>query len=423
MSERGGQLPTPSIPAAGTDALRGDLLRIIDRKTKPPGSLGRLEEIALQLGAIQNSTAPEIVNPAIVVFAGDHGAATRGLSPYPQEVTAQMVLNFVGGGAAINAFARTHDARLLVVDAGVVSDFDSALRLPITELDAPALVRLNSADGDPERGRQTKIIDAKVCAGTRSYFEGDALSAGELSECFERGTAIVRALAGNGCNTIGFGEMGIGNTSAASLLQSVLTGREIAACVGRGTGHDDAGLARKQSLLAEALAAYRARPAAELLFSLPDKPAIYPAGLRTTAVRAPHSRESKDSPEVRRARALDALAAFGGAEIAMMCGAMLAAGAERMCVLVDGYICTAAAIAALEIEPLLRDYLCFAHVSGEQGHAAMLEWLEVRPLLQLELRLGEGTGAAIALPLLRSAAAFVREMASFADAGVSDREE
>lgn len=401
----------PALPAiAGARPAAGSpLQQRIDTKTKPPGSLGRLEELALQLGAIQNSSEPTVTSPAIVVFAGDHGAAARGLSPYPQEVTAQMVLNFIGGGAAINAFATAHDARLFVVDAGVASDFPAEICLPIAELSQATLADTSDR----------KLIQAKVRAGTQSYFEADALSPAELNLCFEHGAQIVRALADSGCNTIGFGEMGIGNTSAASLLQSVLSGREIAQCVGRGTGHDDAGLARKQTLLGEALAAYRARPA---VFAA-ETVGADAAQLRTTQVNASSAAASDESPELRRARALDALAAFGGAEIAMMCGAMLAAASLRMTVLVDGYICTAAALAAIEIDPQMQDYCCFAHVSGEQGHAAMLDWLDARPLLQLEMRLGEGTGAAIALPLLRSAVAFVRDMASFADAGVSDRED
>jgi len=325
----------------------------IDGKTKPPGSLGRLETLALQLGLIQNTLTPRLAKPHILVCAGDHGAAKAGVSAYPQDVTWQMVENFLAGGAAINALARTAGMALTVVDAGVNHDF----------------------------GVRPGLIDAKVAPGTANYLEGPAMSAAQRDAAIAHGGKIVHALANDGCNVLGFGEMGIGNTASASLITHCLTGAPLAACVGRGTGLDDAGLERKRMLLAQALPRY--------LGAHDDAPAV--------------------------------LAQFGGFEIAMLAGAMLVAAERRMLLLIDGFIVTAALLVAARLSPAILGYCVFAHRSDEAGHAVQLDHLGAEPLLQLGMRLGEGTGAALAYPLVAAAAAFLDEMASFESAGVSNK--
>jgi nicotinate-nucleotide--dimethylbenzimidazole phosphoribosyltransferase len=330
------------------------LRRKIDQKTKPLGALGRLEELALQIGRVRGTLTPTLNRPHIVVFAGDHGAAKAGISAYPQEVTWQMVENFLAGGAAINVFARANGIGLTIVDAGVAHEF----------------------------GARPNLVDAKVSrGGTPSYLDGAAMTAEQRDWAMAKGAEIVAGLARDGCEAIGFGEMGIGNTASASLLTHCLTDLPLAACVGRGTGLDDAGLARKQALLEQALAAWPGRNATPLVV----------------------------------------LARFGGFEIAMMTGAMLAAARAKMLVLVDGFICGAAALTAARIAPDFLDYAVFCHASAEAGHRAQLAALQASPLVSLDLRLGEGTGAALTWPLVRAACAFLNEMASFASAGVSEK--
>ena len=333
-------------------ALETELRHIIDTKTKPPGSLGRLEDIALQMGLIQRTAKPRIERPAMIVFAGDHGIAKEGVSSYPQEVTAQMVANFLTGGAAINALSRSVGMTLEVVDAGV------ATPIPI--------------DHGYER--------LSLGLGTRNFAHERAMSRETALEGIARGAARVRHHASLGTNVIGFGEMGIANTSAAACLMSRLCDVSIDECVGRGTGLDDRGLAHKRDVLSKALAFHR------------------------------------DDGD-----AIDTLATFGGFEIAMMTGAYLAAACEGMTILVDGFIATSALLVASKIAPHVLDYCVFAHASNEAGHSRMLAHFDAAPLLQLDLRLGEGTGAALALPILRAAVAFVDEMASFESAGVSNK--
>lgn len=333
--------------------LRDELQHIIDTKTKPPGSLGRLEALARQMGLIQRTTRPTVERPAMIVFAGDHGIANEGVSPYPQAVTAQMVANFLAGGAAINALSRVAGAELEVVNAGI------ATPLPSTE----------------------GLIDIPVAAGTRNFAYEPAMTRGEALAAMQAGAARVRHHAALGSNVIGFGEMGIANTSSAACLMSRLCGVPIDECVGRGTGLDNAGLAKKRNVLASALARHAV---------------------------------STDPLEV--------LATFGGFEIAMMAGAYLAAAEARMTILVDGFIATAALLVADALEPNVREYCVFAHASNEAGHRRMLDHFGALPLLSLDMRLGEGTGAALAVPLLRAAVAFVGEMASFESAGVDNRD-
>ena len=349
-------MASPQFAVAPVDrSLEAALRRKIDNKTKPLGALGRLEDLALQVGLVQRSLAPSLAKPHIVVLAGDHGAATAGISAYPQDVTWQMVENFLAGGAAINVFARANGIGLTVVDAGVNHDF----------------------------GVRPNLVDAKVAPGTANYLEGAAMSAAQRDAALARGAEIVARLVAEGVDVVGFGEMGIGNTASASLITHCLTGAALADCVGRGTGLDDAGLARKRDLLGQAMTHYRGD----------------------------------------RGDALGVLAQFGGFEIAMMAGGMLAAARAGRIVLVDGFICGAAALVASRIAPAFLDYAVFCHASAEAGHKAQMAALGARPLVDLGMRLGEGTGAAVAWPLLRAACAFVNEMASFESAGVSEATE
>lgn len=345
--------PFPPVIAPLDDALRKRLQHVIDHKTKPPGSLGQLEALALQIGLIQLSERPVVLRPVTIVFAGDHGIAAEGVSPYPQAVTAQMVANFLAGGAAINAFSGVAQSTLEIVDAGVASP------LPLSD----------------------RLVSLPVARGTRNFATEPAMTREEAMTALAAGAARVRLHASLGTNVIGFGEMGIANTSSAACLMSRLLDVPIDACVGRGTGLDDQGLAHKRAVLGRALVKH--------------SHAIAP---------------------------LDVLATFGGFEIAMMTGAYLAAASERMTILVDGFIATAALLVAERIAPGVRDYCVFSHTSHEAGHRRMLEHFGAKPLLALDLRLGEGTGAALALPLVRAAAAFLSEMASFESAGVDNRD-
>jgi nicotinate-nucleotide--dimethylbenzimidazole phosphoribosyltransferase len=343
--------------------LRSTLQHLIDTKTKPPGSLGRLETLARQMGLIQRTTHPTVQRPAMIVFAGDHGIAQEGVSPYPQAVTAQMVANFLAGGAAINALSRVADITLEVVNAGI------ATPLP-----------------NPEG-----LVDIPIAAGTRNFAHEPAMTRDQALAALRAGAARARHHAALGTNVIGFGEMGIANTSAAACLMSRLCGVPIDECVGRGTGLDNAGLAKKRNVLASALARHARRG------------------------EAPDDTTSADA-------ALDVLATFGGFEIAMMAGAYLAAAEARMTILVDGFIATSALLVADAFAPNVREYCVFAHASNEAGHRRMLDHFGAIPLLALDMRLGEGTGAALAVPLLRAAVAFLNEMASFESAGVADRD-
>lgn len=330
--------------------LEAALRHKIDQKTKPLGALGKLEQIAVEVGLIQNTLAPTLNKPIIMVFAGDHGIVKEGVSPYPQEVTMQMVMNFLNGGAAINIFSRQHGIRLRVVDAGVNHQFSP----------------------HPE------LVDAKIDYGTRNFLVEPAMTEAQCVAAIHRGALLVKQESMNGCNTIGFGEMGIGNTSSATLIMSQLCGVPVAECVGRGTGLDDAGLAHKRQVLEQA--------------------ASHHAG---------------------NLEPLDVLATFGGFEIAMMTGAMLQAAQSGMVLLIDGFIVSAALLVAVKICPTVLDYCVFSHRSNEAGHQRLLEYLKAEPLMGLDMRLGEGTGAAVAYPLLVSAVNFLNEMASFESAGVS----
>jgi nicotinate-nucleotide--dimethylbenzimidazole phosphoribosyltransferase len=341
--------------ATPDQGLAAALQQKIDQKTKPLGALGQLEKVAKKIGLIQQRLDPEFGQPHLLVFAGDHGAAKAGVSAYPQDVTWQMVENFLSGGAAINVFARQNDMHLAIIDSGVAHDF----------------------------GKRAGLINAKVALGTANYIEQPAMSTEQCAAAMERGAEISRNLSANGCNVVGFGEMGIGNTAAASLITHCLTGVALADCVGRGTGLDDAGLARKQGLLEQALTRYR-------------------------------STGGNNEP-------LAVLAEFGGFEIAMIVGAMLGAAEAKMTLLIDGFIVGSAALTAIKLYPALAEYCVFCHRSAEAGHTAQLKAMNAEPLLDLGLRLGEGTGAALAYPLVLASLNFLNEMASFASAGVAEK--
>jgi nicotinate-nucleotide--dimethylbenzimidazole phosphoribosyltransferase len=340
----------PTIPDITDSALAARLQHAIDNKTKPLGALGRLETLALRIGAILGSETPALEAPQMLVCAGDHGLAARGVSAYPSDVTWQMVENFLAGGAAVSVLARQHGLALTVVDCGVRRDFQA----------------------------RPGLVSRRIAAGTADASAGPAMTAAQCAQAIANGREVVRVLPGN---ALLLGEMGIGNSSSAALLLARLAGLDIGACTGAGTGLDAAGLARKRDVLREVLA------------------------LHSTATEP-----------------LDALAAFGGFEVATLVGAVLQAAEERRVIVVDGFIASAAVLVAQALQPHVTQRCVAAHSSAEPGHALLLEHLGLEPLLNLDLRLGEGSGGALAWPLLESACRILREMASFEAAGVSRRD-
>jgi nicotinate-nucleotide--dimethylbenzimidazole phosphoribosyltransferase len=321
--------------------------------TKPPRSLGRLEEIANQCAAIRETLTPTANRPRIVIFAADHGVCAEGVSAYPQEVTAQMVGNYLRGGAAINALARVGDIELKVVDVGVLT---------------PVAV----ADG---------LIVRRAAASTRNFCREAAMTEAEMHAALTTGIELASEASAEGCDLLGFGEMGIGNTTSAAAVTAALTGEPIENVIGRGTGVDDEGLARKRMAIERALALH--------------------AGRLTTA------------------RGI--LQSVGGLEIAAMCGFCLGAAAHRVPVVTDGFIATAAAALAVRMCPAASGYLIAAHRSVEPGHARLLASIGQEPLLDLKMRLGEGTGAALGIGIVQAAIAAFTQMATFAGAGVTNR--
>ncbi|MGY5355843.1 nicotinate-nucleotide--dimethylbenzimidazole phosphoribosyltransferase [Wenyingzhuangia sp. IMCC45467] len=325
----------------------------IDTKTKPLGSLGVLEKIAFKVGEIQQTTSPILSKPAILVFAGDHGIInSEPVSPFPQEVTTQMVFNFLNGGAAINVFCKQHNITLKVIDAGVNYDF----------------------------GTTHNLINAKINKGTADFSVQPAMSVEDCKKAMNKGKEIVTKQFTEGTNIIGFGEMGIGNTSSASLLMSAYTQTDISNCVGKGTGLNNDAIRVKAAVLRKSQEAH---------------------------------------PNV--TNALEILATFGGYEIAMITGAILQAKALNMTILIDGFIVTSALLAAHAMEPSVANNCIFSHCSDEQGHTKMLQFLKADVILNIGLRLGEGTGAALAYPLVESAVKFLNEMASFESASVTNK--
>lgn len=335
---------------APDDSLLDALQAKIDQKTKPLGALGRLEQIALQIGLIQNTLTPQLKQPVVMVFAGDHGIVEAGVSPYPQAVTQQMVMNFLSGGAGVNVFAKQNNMQMRVIDAGVNYEFRP----------------------------HADLIDAKIGMGTSNFTKAPAMTDAECELAIRKGAELALRELAAGSNVLAFGEMGIGNTSSAAALMAVLCDLPVHQCVGRGTGLDDAGLQHKTAVIAQAIQLH---------------------GKIDTPIRA--------------------LSTFGGFEIAMMVGAMLAAAENNAVLIIDGFISTAALLVASKIEPTILHYCVFAHRSDESGHALLLEQLNAKPLLQLIMRLGEGTGAVMAYPLLLAAVNFLNEMASFESAQVS----
>jgi nicotinate-nucleotide--dimethylbenzimidazole phosphoribosyltransferase len=336
-------------PADAT--MRSRAQQALDAKTKPRGSLGRLEELATRVAGVRAVALPRRLEAAIVVVAADHGFAGEGVSAYPQEVTAQMLANFADGGAAINVLAREAGAKLVVVDAGVAASFS-----------------------------HPDVRSLRLGAGTANATRGPAMSREQAVQGVDAGIGIAEELGDEGVEIVGIGEMGIGNTTSASALCACLLPAEPRVVCGRGTGLDAAGVARKVDAVARAL-----------------------------AVNAP----DPDDP-------LSVLAALGGFEIAVLVGLVLGAASRRMPVVLDGFITGAAALVAARLAPASTDAMIASHRSPEPGHARVLAALGLEPLLDLNMRLGEGSGAALALPLIASALAVLADMATFAEAGVSD---
>lgn len=349
----------PHIADLHDAALTSALHHTLDNKTKPQGSLGRIELLALQIGQILGSVAPRLEAPQMVVFAGDHGLTARGVSAFPSDVTWQMVENFLSGGAAVSVLSRQNGIALTVVDCGVKHDFLAGL---------PA--------GSQRPGLQVRKVAGAELGSADSSVQ-PAMTQAQCVAAIAHGQQLVRELPGN---VLLLGEMGIGNTSAASLLLARLAGLDIVLCTGAGTGLDAGAVQRKTAVLQEVL--YRH------------------AGAVTP---------------------LHALAAMGGFEIATMVGAVLQAAQERRVIVVDGFIASSAVLVAQALQPAVLQRCVFAHRSGERGHEFMLQHMGVQALLDLGLRLGEGSGAALAFPLLQSACSILRDMASFASAGVSEK--
>jgi len=328
-----------------------------DQLTKPPGSLGRLEELAVQVAGIQGRARPRVSHKVILTMAGDHGVVAEGVTQYPQEVTAQMVRNFLGGGAAINVLARFVGARVVVADLGVSADLGG--------------LAASSAGA--------RFVSARVRPGTDNMAVGAAMSRAEAVACLEAGIRVAEDQADAGMDVVGVGEMGIGNTTAAAAIAAVITGAPVEEVTGRGTGIDDRLLAHKVSVVKKAIATNR-----------PD-----------------------------RTDGLDVLAKVGGLEIGGMAGAMLAAASRRVPVVIDGFISGAAALVACALAPRVREYLIASHRSVEPGHGRILDHLGLQPVFNLNLRLGEGTGAALGISLAEASVRVLDEMATFAEAGVS----
>ncbi|MFT5895145.1 MAG: nicotinate-nucleotide--dimethylbenzimidazole phosphoribosyltransferase [bacterium] len=333
------------------NTIQADAQSAMDNKTKPPGSLGQLEAIAVQLSMVQNTLSPAVDPARVIVFGADHGVTEEGVSAFPAEVTLQMMANFAAGGAAVCVLSASANASLEVIDVGVNGDLSQF----------------------------TSIVQQKVAMGTRNLANTAAMTHEELDSALQAGREAVVRAAKDGQRCIGLGEMGIGNTTSAAILTGLMCTPDAAAVTGRGTGLSDEKMLVKHRVVSDAITR---------LSGMQDDP-------------------------------LECLREAGGLEIAALVGAMLEAPAHKLPVIVDGFIVTAAALIACRIRPGVRDVLFFAHQSAEMGHRVALKTLNAKTLLQLDMRLGEGSAAALAIPLLRGAAAVMSDMASFADAGVS----
>lgn len=365
--------PRRGASASLEQRLRGRL----DRLTKPRGSLGQLEDLAVQVGVMLGCERPRLLDPQVLVFAADHGIADEGVSAYPKAVTAQMLRNYLEGGAAINVLVRQHGLALTLIDAGVQG-------FPLPAAPAPAEDRGATAARRPGTvsGAAPRLLSRRIADGTRNCRREPAMSAAQRDAALAAGREVAAACMAAGSNVLLLGEMGIGNTASSALLLQRMTGWPLEACVGRGTGVDDDGLRHKLTVLAAA-AARRDGP-------------LPPA---------------------------EALAEFGGFEIAMLVGALLEAASRSCLVVVDGFTVSVAALLAERLAPGTAACCVFSHRSAERAHGRLLEHLGVRALLDLGLRLGEGSGAALAWPLLQSSLMLLEQMASFEAAGVSDRDD
>lgn len=323
--------------------------------TKPAGSLGRLEELSIQLAGITGKEIPQIKNKVIIVMAGDHGVVAEGVSAYPQEVTPQMVLNFLRGGAAINVLANHIGAKVVVVDMGVAAEIDTD---------------------------DKKLLRRRISWGTGNMTQGQAMKREQAEESIQSGIEIALGEISKGADILGTGDMGIGNTTPSAAIACALMNVPAEKIAGRGTGVDDDGLKRKISAIEKSL-----------------------------NLNQPNANDG-----------LDVLSKVGGFEIGGLAGVMIGAASKNIPVMVDGFISTAAAMIAVSIAPACKDYLIFAHRSKENGHALMLEWLGVKPLLDLDMRLGEGTGAALGISLAEAACKILSGMATFGEAGVSEKD-
>ncbi|MGQ1891929.1 nicotinate-nucleotide--dimethylbenzimidazole phosphoribosyltransferase [Thermophagus sp. OGC60D27] len=338
-----------NIEPAENAELRKLLQYNLNQKTKPVGSLGFLETLAMQVGLIQQTTTPQLKAPVMLTVAADHDITAEGVSPAPAEVTWQQVKNFLNGGGGIGLFCRLYGFELYVVDAGVNFDFEP----------------------------HPQLIDKKIRKGTRNFLKEPAMTLNECDRAIQNGRDVVASLAEKGSNVVGFGEMGIGNSTPATALLSVYAGIPVEACAGPGCGLDESGVRKKAQVIRQAI----------------EKHGV------------------SERPE-------ENLASFGGLEIATIAGGMLEAARRRMVILVDGFITTSAFMAAYAICPAVRDYAIFAHCSGEPGHKQMLDFVGGRPVLDLEMRLGEGTGAALAYPIVQGSVAMLNQMTSFGEAKV-----
>lgn len=337
-------------------ALDGTAMRIArerqDNLTKPTSSLGTLEDISIEIAGITSNPTPKIKDKVIITMAGDHGVTEAGVSAYPNEVTGQMIYNFLSGGAAINVLARHVGARVVVVDMGVAAGIESET-----------------------------LVDKKIGYGTANMINGPAMTYEDAVRAIEAGIEVLELEAEKGMDIVGVGDMGIGNTTPSSAIAAVITGEAVREVTGRGTGIDDETLERKIKVIEEAIRV-----------NIPNK---------------------KDP--------IDVLAKVGGFEIGGMAGVMLAAASRRIPVVIDGFVSGAAALIAYEIAPAVKEYMIAAHRSVERGHSVVLDYIGLKPLLDLDMRLGEGTGAALGISIVEAACKILNEMATFEDAGVSDK--
>jgi nicotinate-nucleotide--dimethylbenzimidazole phosphoribosyltransferase len=344
----------------------------LDDLTKPRGSLGRLEEFARRLVAITENTMPVLDKKVIFTFAGDHGVADEGVSAYPKEVTRQMVINFLSGGAGINVLARHANAKVVVVDIGVDFDFTKAGDSPLTSYITKGGIK-GEIDG--------LFVSRKIIRGTKNMRNGPAMTRDEAIRCIEVGIELANEYAKKGYKIFGTGDMGIANTTPSSAIVAVLTGKPVSEVTGRGTGISDEALKNKIRVIEEAISINRPNPSDPV----------------------------------------DVLAKVGGAEIGGIAGLIIGLAEKRIPVVIDGFISTAGALVAYFLEPKIKDYMFAAHNSTEIGHRAMLEKIGLRPILDLDLRLGEGTGSALAMLMIEAGLKIYKEMATFSEAGVSKK--